>query len=257
MASLSLTVGVPVAVVDGGKDDKKLLYMDAEYPGDDPINEINLRDNGVFSPLPGVQEHMIDRVFISGATGCGKSTFASSYLKMYKRLNPKRRIVIFSILNDDERSGLDDLGAERIKVDSSLLETEYPITIDDLEGCVVLFDDVDMCTDEKVSKFILKLIEQIIQTGRHHSIDIIYCNHIINNYRKTKNIIQESNKVVIFPKGGDFKGIKDLLETKMGFKKEFIRKVFMSGSRWVLINKEYPVYCLTEFGCFIPKTEYN
>ena len=62
-------------------------------------------------------------VFITGATGSGKSTFVANFVKYYHKLYPKRPIWLFS--KDNEDPALDKIGIiNRIKLDEELLEDD-------------------------------------------------------------------------------------------------------------------------------------
>ena len=120
-------------------------------------------------------------------------------------------------------------------------------------GSLVIFDDVDRITDDKVNKAVQKLISDILSNGRDHAtqagiadIDIIVTNHEVNDYGRTKKLLTECNYVVLFPSatvGRQMKLIIDKIGVSKGIEKQITN---YKTSRSLLIHKTYPMYCVME-----------
>ena len=150
-------------------------------------------------------------------------------------------------------------GQEMWKINLSHVPT---LTLEDLRrrgpgaprtGSLVIFDDVDRITDDKVNKAVQKLISDILSNGRDHAtqagiadIDIIVTNHEVNDYGRTKKLLTECNYVVLFPSatvGRQMKLIIDKIGVSKGIEKQITN---YKTSRSLLIHKTYPMYCVME-----------
>ena len=69
-----------VAVIQGGELDKKALYLCDDDSGD---AELKLTGRSQFQPVPFHAKDQIERLFISGASGSGKSTYLAKWLRQF------------------------------------------------------------------------------------------------------------------------------------------------------------------------------
>lgn len=182
-------------------------------------------------------------LYIFGPSGSGKTVFTKYYADEYKKLHPKNDIYLFSTVNDDP--SLEGLNPIRIPLDKEVLAS---IDLDTLANSLCIFDDTDNVTDPKLVKLIAGLKDSIVQTGRHTNISIIITTHMGCNYGKTRIILNETHKFVIFPHSGSPKGIKYLLDTYGGLDKKQIASVFANPSRWVVLSNTAPKYLVFEDG---------
>jgi len=163
-------VGRFLAKVEGGKYDKKIISVTSELkPSEDeyskPFHRIKI--DGKFQQVPNPDTER-EILYITGASGSGKSTYTANYIKNYKKMFPKNTIYCFSALNDDE--SLDVVKPKRIIIDDSLVTD--PIPISEFSNSCVVFDDIDVISDKKQRDAVYSLLNQILECGRHHKTSV-------------------------------------------------------------------------------------
>jgi len=187
-----------------------------------------------------------ERMMISGKSGSGKSTLMSKYMLLYLSMFPDKSITLISRTDGDP--AFDGIPLNFILADDSLLED--PITIEELAGSLVVFDDVDNLQNEKLDKSVHKLVDDIFCNGRKLDIHVAYLSHMILNYRKTRNILAEADKVVMFNMGPSMQN-RNFVAKHLGFDKHQVKKVMDLKSRWFCINTSYPNYVLSDHEIFL------
>lgn len=203
--------------------------------------------NGHFVPLPNPDVIKGSRILLGGPAGSGKSTMASNIIREYKKMFPKNDFILFSNIKEDPV--LDKLKPIRVQLDESVLEDK--ISADELKNSISLFDDIDVIADKKIRENIQNVRDQMLMEGRHQNCYSINCVHQLCNYRGTRNLLNESDKVFFFCKSGSSYGIKFFLKTYCGLDAHQIDRIFKLPSRWVMISKTYPQYILSENECYI------
>lgn len=95
MLSLTSTkTNKPIAIIEGGKFNKSIVYLDSNstqvefYKGNNLLNEklnkeINIVD-GKFFIYPNLETQ--DAIYCAGPRGSGKSTFMAHYAKLFKSI---------------------------------------------------------------------------------------------------------------------------------------------------------------------------
>lgn len=258
----SFTHGLPIAVVKGGENNKSIVYL-IKNPTKDELDEdykiVTLECDGKFIPLPNCENH--DTILVAAPTEAGKTTYVANYIKMYMEMFPGKRIIVVSSLPEDKP--LDDLGVERIDVtDPSYAED--PLKVEDLQSCLVVFDDYDSIEDKAIRQTMIELLDKLIKRGRIKSskeltqeerrfgdIDVVITSHQIMNYKSTREILNESTAVTFFPSAGSSYQIEQYLTRYCGLSKLQAKDIMAIDSRWVTIYKRYPMYVLYEKGCHI------
>lgn len=247
---LSFTKGKPIALIcEPGKKDKKVYldYDETYYNEGNKNGQRELKINkGRIQMLP--NEDTRDSVYISGPSGSGKSTWASDYVYEFKQIfGSKKKIIVISQISGDE--SFKNLGVEKIDVDESLIRE--PITIDELDDSLVIFDDIDTIPNKIIRNDILELQNEILQTGRHRDIYVISTTHQLKNWRQTMLLIMEAHLVVLFPKSGASQQVTGFLKDNMGCDKKTIQKIMSLPGRWVAIHTRCPQYIGYEKGIFM------
>lgn len=204
--------------------------------------DINL---GQLQIIPDPEKREI--IYVAGASGSGKSFFTSNYAKQFKKLFPNKNIIVFSKLNDDEV--IDKLKPIRIEIDEELINN--PITMDELKDSLVIFDDTDTISDKKLINAIQQIKNDVLEIGRHFNIYSVITSHLINDYKRTKTILNEAHRIVVYPFSGSFYSISYVLKNHCGFSNEDIRKVRGLKSRWLCIGRHYPVNVIYEKGAYL------
>lgn len=135
--------------------------------------------------------------FIAGPPGCGKSTTAAQILSIF----PDLPVYLFTDLEEEDRA-FKGLKINKMKMDANLLDELKPSMFCQDSDCWVIFDDIDKIRDKKVSNKLIALMDNMIANGRSHgghNIHIIATSHALNDYRKTKYMIENCGYWVIFP----------------------------------------------------------
>ena len=211
------------------------LYEDAE--------KRDLAGDDLFPSIP----KDYDFVLIGGPSGSGKTVWASRYIKAYKKKYPKRCIYVISSINED--NALDRIsGVIRLDLEECFGDDDYEIEPESMQNSLVLFDDVDTLTSKKMRDNVLTFRDFLLEQGRHFNIHLVNTVHILLNYKATRRLLNESTKVIIFPKSGTAYQIKTFLQTYCGFMKEQITEFFKRDkkSRWKMISKTYPIYVMSQ-----------
>ena len=208
--------------------------------------ELLLPDDGCLRPLPDSVRR--ECIYITGPSGSGKSTWAAQYCAMFRKMVPDIRIYVFSRLKED--GVLDVLKPVRVVLDDEFLQSD-PYEPVHFENSIVLFDDIDTLTDERVCKKVSKLRSDILETGRHQNVWCLTTGHMISNRERTRVVLNECTKVTVFPKSGSTYHIRRLLKEYFGFDKKQIDKTLGLPSRWVTITRTAPQLVIHEKGCFI------
>ena len=187
-------------------------------------------------------------LYISGASGSGKSYYTSDYMKEYNRMFPKNPIYIISSLEKDAK--LDEVkNTKRLKLDEEFYNT--PFKIDDFKNSLVVYDDTEMISNTLIQEKITNIMNLILTTGRHTGTFMIVTSHNTNAGHKTKLILLESHAITLFLITMGDKSLKYLLETSFGFSKKQVDKIKLLNSRWVTLCRTSPISIIHEKGIFI------
>lgn len=246
MASFNLeSDGIPIAKIKNAnkKTKDKIVYLDENSSATNNYNELILKkEQGKFQYIPDPnKERFIS--YIVGASGSGKSYFASQLGNEYKKLFPKNPIYLLSYIDND--TSIDQIkGIKRIKLDNDFLETE--LDAEDFRDSLVIWDDTDCITDKKMVLKLRDLLGKMLNTGRHCNNSVIYLSHIACNGLQTKGILNECHSLTFFNAtlGGRTK--QYLLNQYLGLNKKQIEVVDKIEGRAITICKTYPMVLIAE-----------
>jgi Cdc6-like AAA superfamily ATPase len=248
--------GQPISIIKNDKSKSKfspiLFVTDKKEKAIRPFEELKLNENdGQFQPIPNPEtERQI--LYITGASGSGKSYYTKNYCMEYRRLFPKNPIYLFSSINED--SSIDEIkGLQRIKLTPELLDDE--ITSADFKDSLVIFDDTDCITDKKMKIKINGILNSILETGRHTNTYCIYTSHLPCAGNDTKRILNEAHTITFFPHSLGGRSLKYLLEGYLGLDKTQIKKIKGLKSRWVSVLKTYPQIVISEKEAYLVSIE--
>lgn len=233
--------GIPFAQVKNGANKEKILFANPESKSG--TNEIKIKDAGHLIPLPNPKDRGV--IYICGASGSGKSTYAAQYIFNYLNLFPENPVFVFTRLELDPV--LQELGCQRIPISKELEKLD---AIRDLNDSLCLFDDIDTIPDKKLRDKVYAISMDILETGRHRNIYVIVTSHLINgNDRKLcRTTINEAKQIVLFPKGGNVYGIRYLLKNYIGLSPKQIDEILALNTRAVTIHKNYPQFYFYDKG---------
>jgi hypothetical protein len=237
--------GTPIAIIkkDGKVKNPAILSVSDKNEGvNNSFNTFSLKSNDTFQPIPDPnKERQI--LYITGASGSGKSYYTKMYCDEFKRIFPKREVFLFSSLTDD--SSIDKIkGLKRIKLGEDFLNDD--LTAEDFKDSLVIFDDTDCLTDKKLKLKVNGVLNSILETGRHYNCYCIYTSHLPCAGNDTKRILNESHSITFFPHSLGGRSLKYLLESYLGLDKVQIKKIKNLKSRWVTVLKTYPQVVISE-----------
>ena len=236
---------IRIAKIKGGKKDGQFIYINDDGKG---VDEIILKE-GKITPLP--KKKIVEKVYISAPSGAGKSTYAGNYIKEYRKMFKDDFIFLVSAIREDE--ALDKFDPIRVDIEEEILKD--PLDPYEIENSLMVFDDTDTITDNQVNNSVVKFRDYLLECGRHHNIRMLITSHLLSNYKATRKILNEATSIVVFPRASGTYHIKRYLKTYCGFTDEEIKKFINLPSRWVCIDRTYPMFVIYEKGCYIPGIE--
>jgi hypothetical protein len=248
-------IGNPICKIINETTKKKIvnIYMaplELAKTIEHPASTIEVPDGELMQHLPYQNKtagNTRQIVYISGASGSGKSFYTSLYLKEYLKLFPKNLIYIFSSVEKDE--ALDGISKriKRMKLDEKLVNT--PLTIEDFKDCLVIYDDTEMLSNPMLIQKLNAIKALIMTTGRHTNTFYIETSHVTGG-SKNRLILIEAHSVTLFLISMGYKQIKYFLETSFGFSMDQIRMIQNIKSRWVTLFRTQPITIMHEHGIF-------
>jgi ABC-type dipeptide/oligopeptide/nickel transport system ATPase component len=231
--------GIKIAKIKVEKKKSKYVYLDEKGDATNNYKEVKIKD-GSFQFIPDIKFRIN---YIVGASGSGKSYFASNLAEEYKLLYPKNPIYLLSYLSDD--TSIDRVkGIQRIQLNDDFLEET--IECEDLKNSLTIWDDVDCITDKKMKLKLKELLIKILNTGRHTNTSLIYLSHIACNGVETKPLLNEASSITFFNQtlGGRTKTY--LLNQYFGLNKKQIEAIDNVEGRAITILKTYPMVMIAE-----------
>lgn len=245
----------PVAGIFGGSDDPlgfiQCASAYASAAGGSNSAPVTLPPGLEYALLPSTDPSRRVVVNIAGRSGCGKSVFASEYMRKYAGFYPDRPQYIISRVGED--SSLPEVGEFGTVVTANGESLPSPFRINpeklafnpidwatELENSLVVFDDVDTMDKGVAAGAVRKLIAEILKLGRHSGTTMVYCGHRLNDYSRTRDIIDEADYHVIFPCHTSMHQLKYFLTT-IGFGPQAISQIANSGQLRVVIKATAPM----------------
>ena len=233
------------------KEKKKILYLnDYELENDCIVSDFHLGSDEKLMPLytdADAAKHP-NRYVLAAGTLQGKSYMTSKLAENYAKQYPKNNVILFSWVKDDDNyKKIKNL--VKIRIDESILED--PIEVDELKDSFVIFDDIEHFSNKSIVKELERLRNSIFNCGRHENIAVASARQILMDGEKTKNINNSSFVTFLFCKGGSRFQAGNWLKTYMHFDKDVVERILNLPSRWVMVNKNTPIYILYEKGGFI------
>ena len=133
-------------VKNNARFDKKPLYVSSDLDAEG-FYHFHLNE-GEFQQVP--DPHIDwEIIYITGASGSGKSTYTKNYIKEWKKLHKNGNVYVFSALKQDET--LDEIKyLKRVIIDETLIEE--PIEIDELANSLAIFDDIDVISKKQFER---------------------------------------------------------------------------------------------------------
>lgn len=248
-------IGVPIAKIEykdkkGQRGGSPVISLDTEGDAYTKYPAIQLREGETFQPVVDTSKER-NILYVTGASGSGKSYYTQAYAKEYKKKFPDNEVFLFSSISED--SSIDKIkGLHRINIkNADFLKDE--LTAKDFANSLVIFDDTDVIPDKKIRNKVNAVRDSILETGRHFKVFCIFTSHIACNAVETKRILNESHTITFFPSSMNGRALQYLLGSYLGFDKDQIKAIKGVDSRWVTIYKTYPQVILTQKFCGLVK----
>jgi GTPase SAR1 family protein len=203
-----------------------------------------LRGGGKFQLLPNTKR--VEKLYVCGISGSGKSTYSSKWIKEYLKTNKDNEMFIFSTVDEDEP--LDKLNPIRVDLDGLM---DNPVSLEELRDSVCLFDDCATISDPRLRKYVIDLMSHLLEVGRHYNITVVNTAHVILDYKNSRKILNEATSVTIYPHVGSNVLNKKYLEHYAGFDSKQIAKILNLPSRWVSLYRTFPNFVIYEKGAYL------
>jgi len=260
MLSFEKTPGsIPIASVTKSYDnDGEILYIN---PDDDSGHKTASLEDGNFIPIPNPKFDS-NVYYLNGPRGSGKTYLSVSIAEMYNELHPDRNIYIFSqtATTDQNTKLYGRLKNLQVMVLDDTLITN-PLKLEELRDSLCIFDDYNTLGEVSIqegkktktynlSKAVQKIIDDVIQNGRHYNISSIICSHMMFAYAKSRQILEELNYLVFYRDTGS-RHKRKYLQDFMGLEKQDVTNILARKSRWTLVSKMSPRFVLTEYEAMI------
>ena len=247
MASLNFEhIGTPIAklIKKGSKPSKRdpIISLDEHSSARNNYPELILtQPEECFQFIPDeTKERTIH--YIIGASGSGKSFYASNLANEYKKMNPKNPVYLLSYVDSD--GSIERIkGILRIPLNASFLEEDLDAS--DFEDALVIFDDTDCITEKALKSKLRDLLGKLLNTGRHTKTSVIYLSHIGIGV-ENRGILNECHSLTIFPATLGGRSRSYLLSNYLGLNKKEIDAIDNIHSRAITFVKSYPMLVLAE-----------
>ena len=181
--------------------------------------------------------------YIAGASGSGKSYIAKHIAEQYQKQFKGRPVYLVSKLKEDET--LDGMAEKPLRLNIEKLMATPMKDLEPLRETLVIFDDYDTLQG-KEAKAVQTLIDDICIMGRHTVTSILILSHHLSNYKSTRLCLTEATHFVVYPQSTGAHALNYFLKTYVGMGPKEVQAIKNTGSRWLCIHKNFPIYYVTE-----------
>lgn len=201
-----------------------------------------------FTVCPETRDNMVHTIFISGGQGCGKSTWAGSYCKVFIEMFRPEPQYITIISADDVEDPAYNFPHRHIKIDDEFASD--PPELEEFTNpdgrSIVIFDDVEI-TDKKKEKALQGVMDAVLTRGRKRGISCLFISHRSADSKRTKMILTELNCAVWFPKLSSSRNTTYFLHHHLGMHEGMRNALKAEGwGRWVALITSAPQILISE-----------
>lgn len=229
-------------IVYGGKNsyavDNQNNILSVVGPAHKPSEHGKPQVAGVFQLCPNMEKER-ECILISGPSGAGKTFLAKEYLEKYKKIYPNNKIYLIANKPFENFS---------IKYEKPELTETYVsnLKVNNFKNSIIVFDDVEnISSNKKIQEKIVAFLEEVLNVGRSMHVSVIIISHVLMNYRFSRNMIMECNKVVMFPNSGIKFQYKNFMKKYVGLNPSKVDDILNTNSRWLCVDKSAPLSYLT------------
>ena len=192
-------------------------------------------------------------IFVAGNPGAGTSYLSK---ELIQSLPSDYDILLFTALEEEDGNFRElDKRLYKIRMEP---ENLMRMTLSNIRSVsknpILLFDDIDKIGDKAVSDATFHLLEDALANGRGHEthdgkgdIHVIVTSHALNDYRKTKYTLENSDYVALFPQSTTYAQMARMFD-KLGLSKEMCADIMARGKRGdfrsIIIHKVAPMYMI-------------
>lgn len=222
-----------------GDDDQIYFKNEEEYMEDQNQKFDYYEKDVMFMPTLTKERELL---YIFGPSGSGKSFLSKKYAILYKKFKKGNDVFVLSHVKNDP--SFEGMNYKHIPVEKEILEE---IDLETLADSLVIFDDTDS-RDKELQKMVDALKDDIAQRGRHHNISAIFTTHMACNFLRTRVLLSECDKFIVFPGSGGKKQQEYMVVNYGGMAKSFFNSLGSYRSRWMMFNVRYPNYIVHDHG---------
>jgi GTPase SAR1 family protein len=234
-------------------DNSNYYFSEDSSKGSEELSNLNN-----VMPLPIIIKSQIVSVYVSAASGSGKSTICNHLCKNLLKMNKKIKNIFFFTVQNESDPAYKDL--EKIKVKKEVenpytkkMETyEEPIFLNmdinntelyDLpteyfKDSIIILDDYDTL-EKDIEKLVQLFIRKFITIGRKLNINWFILKHKTLQTHKTSDIIFEARAAIIFPKL-NLRESSMFLNKYMNMNSKEVAEIKKHNSRYLFIHKTIP-----------------
>lgn len=179
--------------------------------------------------------------YVCARRGAGKSTYCQQYIDSYVKATDGRVFLISRFENDPSLT-LPERGLQLS------IEDLVDLELSDLSNSLIVFDDVHSSSYSKQERLFLdNFIKDVILNSRHFQLSALITSHLISQYQKTREILNECSSLVVFPQYSNRYHIERALRVYFGLSKQQINQIMnLQSTRWVQIQTVSPKFVLTQ-----------
>lgn len=189
-------------------------------------------EGAFFIPILGARSKEFDgHVYISGATGSGKSYIIQQMILNDKK---KRPVILFTDLKQKDKT-FDKMKYELFDETGQQGRT-MDWVIQNLRNKIIVFDDVQF------NKPVLRFKDELLEKARHEDSTIICVNHRLQDFHRSMVALNDCSYIITFPcsnKGN----VKRYLDYEMAVDKELNKQMLETAcqeGRHLIVHKFHP-----------------
>lgn len=187
-----------------------------------------------------------ERVYVAGASGLGKSCWAAMYMREFSVMHPDSRIILITTHEQERAYSF----VPHIELMANAELVAEPPTVEELANSLVVFDDCDNISDKKIRDGVRRINDDLISNGRKYGIYVLTLQHQLMNYKETRGLLNEAQRIVIFLSSTIYH-TKRYLKQYVGLDGDQIKKITGLHSRWIMLNLLPPMYVVHQLGAFM------
>lgn len=257
----------PIAIVRGGPWDGAVARLCSSAAArattrDEWAEGLSAPAGSTFHPLPTLADGQRDVLFLTGASGSGKSTAsadcARTFCEVFSRSG--RQPNVYIVCPDDPAldPAFKNPGFEWGWVSPEALADDIPPLETLAEGddpCLVIFDDTEAVSNKAAARAVETFSQACLERGRKRRIHVHFIGHRAAAGRSTRVILQEQNAVWLPTNGSGSGNVKYLLEKHLGIPGDVraaLKREADEFGRWIVIRTDAtPRYAVTPRRAFV------